>query len=94
MIKNESTRTTEAVERNWFIQLRLGGSSIPVTGSTDTERRNNAALIKAEYKTGKRSIPTKKEDQTLGQLCDAYIEKYEKVLSPSTIRGYNSVRNN
>ena len=77
---------------NYFVQLRLGGESIPVTAPTAKECKRQAGLIKAEYQAGKRK--TKKTDLTLGQIIDNYIAKYETVLSPSTIRGYSSIRKN
>lgn len=78
----------------WFLQLRLNGVSIPVTGRTEAECTNNASLIKAEHKTGKRQISKDKTTVTLDKLLTDYIAKYEKVLSPSTIRGYESIRKN
>lgn len=78
----------------WFLQLRLNGVSIPVTGRTEAECANNASLIKAEHKTGKRQISKDKTTVTLDKLLTDYITKYEKVLSPSTIRGYESIRKN
>ena len=76
----------------WFIQLRLNGVSIPVTADTKTECVKQAQLIKAEHLAGKRKVA--KVDITVGEVLDQFIEKYEDTLSPSTIRGYNSVRKN
>jgi len=77
---------------SWFIQLRLNGVSVPVTASTRKECIETAQLIKAEHRAGKREI--KKTEATPGQVIESYIKKYEPVLSPSTIRGYNSIRKN
>lgn len=76
----------------YFIQLRLNGVSIPVSASTKSECKAKAALIKSEYKNGKRKIA--KTELTLGQILDNYIAKYENALSPSTIRGYSNIRRN
>ena len=76
----------------WFIQLRLNGVSIPVSAATEKECTRQAALIKAEYQSGKRKI--QKIDMTIGEAIDAYIVKYEAVLSPATVRGYASIRKN
>ena len=76
----------------YFIQLRLDGVSVPVTASSAKECKRQAELIKAEHRAGKRKILS--SDATLGELIDRYIERYETVLSPSTIRGYSSVRKN
>lgn len=80
---------------NWFIQLRLGGESIPVTESIRTQCIKTAQLYKAEYLASK-EIKRKKlppaPDLTLRQLIDAYIAKYKPVLSPATIDGYATIR--
>lgn len=77
---------------SYFIQLRLNGVSVPVTASTAKECKQQAALIKAEHRTGKRRVVT--SDATLGELIDQYVTKYEKALSPLTVRTYASVRKN
>ena len=76
----------------WFIQLRLDGVSIPVTADTETECINQATLIKAEYKAGKRKARTAAGGETLGAVLDSYIKARSKVLSPSTIKAYKSIR--
>lgn len=80
----------------WFIQLRLGGESIPVSTKTKKDCIAQAQLIKAEYKAGKRE-PKKKEPEkqmtpTLSEAIDSYIEKRDAVLSPATIRGYRNIQ--
>ena len=64
----------------WFIQLRLNGVSVPVTGATKTECHDAAALIKAEYRAGKREIKERGGQPTLRQAIDAYIERRENIL--------------
>ena len=80
---------------NWFIQLRLGGESVPVTEASRAQCLNAARLIKAEYLAGKgvqkRKAPPA-PDMTLRELLDAYIRKYRPVLSPSTVGGYATIR--
>ena len=80
---------------HWFIQLRLGGESIPVTEKSRTQCVKTAQLYKAEYLAG-REVKKKKlppaPDLTLRELLDAYINKYKPVLSPSTVRGYCTIR--
>lgn len=80
----------------WFIQLRLGGESISVTApDTKTGKadcRHKAELIKAEYRAGKRQIQKNKANPTLKQAIDDYIDSKSNVLSPSTIRGYQNIR--
>lgn len=80
----------------YFIQLRLGGESISVTHLSEKESKRQAGLVKAEYLAGKRMM-TKQEApaaQTLGEAIDRYIKTRDNILSPSTIRGYQTIRNN
>lgn len=76
----------------WFIQLRLNGVSVSVSAPTKAECKNRAQLIKAEHLAGQRQIA--KSDLTLKQAIDKYIGSKTNVLSPSTIRGYNTIRDN
>lgn len=80
---------------NWFIWLRLGGENIPITTATRRECINQAQIIKAEYLAG-REVRRKKlppaSDMTLRELLDSYIDKFRPVLSPSTVRGYCTIR--
>jgi len=75
----------------WFIQLRLGGESIPITEPTEKECIKVARLIKSEYLAGRRTKPAGC-DLTLGQAIDDYIAPRDGVLSPSTIHGYQKMR--
>lgn len=82
---------------NWFIQLRLGGESIPVTARTEKECTRQAQFVKAEYMAGKRENPSVADSDaaklpSLGDAIDAYIANRDAVLSPSTIRGYKTIR--
>ena len=77
----------------WFIQMRLGGESIPVTESTEKRCKATARILKSEYLAGKRrrfNLSTR----TLGDAIDDYIASFEDSLSPPTIRGYVTMRNN
>lgn len=82
---------------HWFIRLRLGGESIPITTASRRECVSQAQVIKAEYLAG-REVQRKKlppvPDMTLRELLNSYIEKYRPVLSPVTIRGYCTIRDN
>lgn len=52
----------------------------------------------AEYKANEflmeREHSAKPENKTLGELADQYIDNQSEILSPSTIRGYRSIRQN
>lgn len=77
---------------SWFIQLRLDGTSVPVTEATKAACTQKAQLIKAEFLAGRRKIES--GSVILGDLIDAYIEKYTPALSPATIMGYDTIRRN
>jgi len=76
----------------WFIQLRINGESVPVSATTKKECEDNARHIKSEHKAGKRKKPL--QDMTLREAIDRYIDSRDNVLSPATIRGYDSIRKN
>lgn len=84
----------------WFIQLRLGGESIPVTGKTERACVKQAEYVKSQYLVGKREKPAEPEPElpepeklpTLGEAMDAYIAKRDNVLSPSTVAGYKAIK--
>lgn len=78
----------------YFCQLRLNGQSVTICADTESECANKAYLIKAKHKTGEKKIVKTKDEKTLDEVITAYINKYESVLSPSTIRGYESIRKN
>ena len=80
----------------WFIQLRLNGESISVTGRTERECRDRAALIKAEHLAGVREQRHKcRNELTLREACERYIARKEKAKrSPETIRGYDVIARN
>lgn len=75
----------------WYIQLRLGGVSIPVSAATASECKRQAALIKAEHAAGQKRVT--RCERTLSEAIDAYIAKRAE-LSPATVRGYVAIRDN
>lgn len=79
---------------SYNIRLRLSGEEISITRATATECRKEAELIKAEHRNGKRLTQSAAQNKTLDKLMEEYIESRKKVLSPSTIAGYNVIRNN
>lgn len=78
----------------WYIYMRLGGQAYPVTDASKADCVARARSIKAQYKAGELDTqpPTKAAPATLGAVIDAYIDKYAPVLSPATVRGYQTVR--
>lgn len=79
---------------SWFIQLRLGGESVPVTAATEKACVREATAIKAEYLAGKRPPKPEAPSLTLTAAIDEYIKQKSNTLSPSTIRGYRTIQRN
>ena len=79
---------------NYFIRLRLGGEEICITEPTEKECIRQAQFIKSEYMAGKRQRKDDKEQVTLQQACQSFVETRKNALSPSTIRGYNYIIKN
>jgi len=79
---------------NYNIMLRLGGNNISITRPTARACKDEAGLIKAEYKAGKRLDLQSKNDPTIQEILDRYIDSRKAVLSPSTIRGYQTIADN
>lgn len=79
------------------MQLRLGGQSISVSAKTEDECKAEARVIKSDYlkkKLAEKKPRIKSEPITLGQAIDKYIASKSNILSPSTIRGYKTIRQN
>lgn len=73
------------------IQLRLGGKSIAVTGITAAECKREAVAVKAAHLTGRNT--QRRCTITTAEAIDKYIAEHTR-LSPSTVRGYVSIRDN
>ena len=76
---------------SWFIQMRLGGVSVPVNAHSEAECIRLATAIKTEYMSGKRKF-TPALELTLREAIESYINSKSNVLSPSTLRGYNIIK--
>lgn len=74
----------------WFIQLRLGGESIPVSALTRSDCIKQAQLIKAQHRADAHDSKFR-TDKTVRDLIADYISALPASTSPSTIRGYLSV---
>ena len=76
---------------NFNIRLRLGGEEISITRLTDTECIKEARIVKAEYLAGRRvTVSREVKELTLEEIQTAYLKKNKPVLSPATIRSYES----
>ena len=74
---------------SWFCQLRLAGKSISITEPTEDLCKAKAMA----YKTGILNAKKVPQSITLGAACDAYIESRRAIRSPTTIQGYEAMRN-
>lgn len=77
----------------WFIQLRLGGVSVPVSATTKKECIRQAQLIKAEHQSGKNKVRSK-SSVTVRDMMQNYIDSLPDDTSPATIRGYDIILRN
>lgn len=87
-------KATKLSSGMWSIQLRLGGVSRTITAESKRKVENMATLYKSEYKNGliepdRASQHMKKP--TLRLAMESYINVLTNVLSPSTIRGYDTI---
>lgn len=80
----------ELASGTWRGQLMKDGKRISITAESEQEYYTKARAIKAGLIEAEKTAPKK----TLGEAIDEYIESKDKILSPSTIKGYKSIREN
>lgn len=73
----------------YAVHLRLDGKSVTIHGATEAECKRNAIATKADHLTGR--VIQAKCKLTTAQAIDKYVAEHPK-LSPSTVRGYNCIR--
>lgn len=73
---------------NWRVRLQIGGKRYSATAPTKKEAQEKAKQIYAGFQIEKKS------SLTVGKAIDKYIEEKTGTLSPSTIKGYKSIRKN
>lgn len=76
---------------NWYVQLRINGKSISITEPTERAAIAKAMAIKDGFIQAKN---TPLCDRTLYQAIDLWIADNEYRLSPSTVRGYVTCKEN
>ena len=67
---------------SWRCQVKIGGTRYSVTGAS----RKEAEYKAAELQMGKRKAMT--TGATIGEAIRKYIDSRDKILSPTTIQGY------
>lgn len=78
----------QLADGRWVGQLMADGKRYSVYGQTREEYEINARATKA----GLIEARSERPKLALGTVIDRYIESNEHVLSPSTIRGYKTIR--
>lgn len=73
---------------NWRVRLQINGKRYSATAPTKKEAQEKAKKIYAGFQIEKKS------PLTIGKAIDKYIEEKTGTLSPSTIKGYKSIRKN
>lgn len=68
---------------SWRVRIQVGGKRLSVTGRTRREAEQKARA--AEYASAKRA------DLTFGEALIGYVRARSNVLSPSTVRSYESL---
>lgn len=94
MRKNEHIKVPSARQLpsgNWFVQLRINGKSIPITEPTERAAVAKAMAIKDGI-IKEKSTPL--GEKTLLQAAELWIKDNEYRLSPSTVRGYVTCKDN
>ena len=83
-------RPTLLPSGSWRCQVTINGVRESVTAGTPEEASAIASAMKAGY------LARAKDPMsiTVGSAFDRYIESRNAVLSPSTIKGYNKIKNN
>ena len=74
----------------WRAQLMQDGKRISITADTEQDYYVKARAIKAGLIKAEKTAPK----MTVGQALDEYIASKDKLLSPSTLRGYRQIRAN
>lgn len=74
----------------WRCQIMVDGQRISVVDEAPAVAQAKAVAMRAGLIDKKKTGPS----MTVGQAIDRYIESKDAVLSPSTLRGYRSIRKN
>lgn len=73
---------------SWFIQMRLGGVSVPITAPSKKECIRIAELEKTQYRAITGKIKRLPKEMTLKEAMLRYINEHKEELSPSTYDRY------
>lgn len=94
MKKKESVKVPTARQLpsgNWYVQLRIDGKSISITEPTERAAIAKAMAVKNGIIQAKK---TPMGERTLTEAINLWIADNENRLSPATVRGYVTCRDN
>lgn len=75
---------------SWFVRVQVNGEIYPITKPTEKEAIAEAMAIKA----GNKFPESAAKEKTVEQAITDYIKARKDVLSPATVRGYNTIKDN
>lgn len=87
-------KATKLPSGNWRCKAYYTDEFGQYKSKSFTEPTKKLAEFKAKEFLMEREHAAKPENKTLGELADRYIDSQSEILSPSTIRGYRSIREN
>lgn len=78
----------------WRCQVMVGGKRVSVVEDRPELAQAKAVALKSGYVKEKKEIKERGEHITLGEAIERYLEMKSGVLSPSTVRGYDTIKRN
>ena len=84
----KTPKATKLKSGNWRVQVQIDGKRYSCTGSTKKDAEKAAKKLFAGI------VEEKRSPLTVGKAFDKYIAEKTGTLSPSTIKGYQSIRKN
>lgn len=85
-------KATKLPSGNWRCKAYYTDEYGQYKSKSFTAESKKMAEFKADEFLLERKRAAKPENKTLGELADQYIDNQSAILSPSTIRGYRSIR--
>ena len=79
---------------NWRVQATATINGEKITKSFTDSDPDKAELAAKQWQVYHKNFEKDSSDLSLEQAIDEYIKIKDSVLSPSTIRGYNTIKNN
>ena len=87
-------KATKLPSGNWRCKAYYTDEYGKYRSKSFTAETKKMAEFMADEFLIEREHSAKPENKTLGELADRYIDSQSEILSPSTIRGYTSIRQN